>query len=82
MCGIAGYVHKSSCTEFCIDLGNKVQELQACRGPDNHTTTTYSQESWTTHFYHQHLRVADLNPLANPSVIFTIDLKLFFTLFN
>lgn len=65
MCGIAGYVHKSSCTEFCFELGSKVQEFQACRGPDNHTTTTYSQESWTTHFYHQHLRVADLNPLAN-----------------
>ena len=65
MCGIAGYVHKSRCTEFCLDLGNKVQELQACRGPDNHTTTTFSQDSWTTHFYHQHLRVADLNPLAN-----------------
>ena len=65
MCGIAGYVHKSSCTDFCDDLGKKVQELQACRGPDNHTTTTYLNESWTTHFYHQHLRVADLNPLAN-----------------
>lgn len=73
MCGIAGYVHKSSCTEFCFDLGNKVQELQACRGPDNHTTTTYSQESWTTHFYHQHLRVADLNPLANQPMRSNID---------
>jgi asparagine synthase (glutamine-hydrolysing) len=65
MCGIAGYVHKSSCTDFCDDLGKKVQELQACRGPDNHTTTTFLNDSWTTHFYHQHLRVADLNPLAN-----------------
>ena len=65
MCGIAGYVHKSVCTDFCDDLGKKVQELQACRGPDNHTTTTFLNESWTTHFYHQHLRVADLNPLAN-----------------
>jgi asparagine synthase (glutamine-hydrolysing) len=65
MCGIAGYVHRSSCTNFCDDLGKKVQELQACRGPDNHTTTTFLNDSWTTHFYHQHLRVADLNPLAN-----------------
>jgi asparagine synthase (glutamine-hydrolysing) len=65
MCGIAGYVHKSSCTDFCDDLGKKVQELQACRGPDNHTTTSFLNDSWTTHFYHQHLRVADLNPLAN-----------------
>ena len=42
-----------------------MHELQACRGPDNHSTTNYTGESWTTHFYHQHLRVADLNPLAN-----------------
>jgi asparagine synthase (glutamine-hydrolysing) len=65
MCGIAGYIHKNTCSDFCTDLGAKVQELQACRGPDNNSTTTYSGESWTTHFYHQHLRVADLNPLAN-----------------
>ena len=73
MCGIAGYVHKRSCTDFCDDLGKKVQELQACRGPDNHTTTTYLNESWTTHFYHQHLRVADLNPLANQPMRSNID---------
>jgi asparagine synthase (glutamine-hydrolysing) len=65
MCGIAGYIHKSTCTELCSDLGKKVQELQACRGPDNNSTTTYVAENWTTHFYHQHLRVADLNTLAN-----------------
>ena len=73
MCGIAGYVHKSSCTKFCSDLGKKVQELQACRGPDNHSTTAFSNESWTTHFYHQHLRVADLNPLANQPMRSNID---------
>jgi asparagine synthase (glutamine-hydrolysing) len=65
MCGIAGYIHKNTCTDFCDDLGAKVQQLQACRGPDNNSTTTYTAESWTTHFYHQHLRVADLNTLAN-----------------
>jgi asparagine synthase (glutamine-hydrolysing) len=65
MCGIAGYVHKSNCTDLCDDIGKRVQELQACRGPDNHTTTTFVNEAWTAHFYHQHLRVADLNPLAN-----------------
>jgi asparagine synthase (glutamine-hydrolysing) len=65
MCGIAGYIHKNTCTNFCSDLGEKVQELQACRGPDNDSTTTYVSETWTTHFYHQHLRVADLNTLAN-----------------
>jgi asparagine synthase (glutamine-hydrolysing) len=65
MCGIAGYLHKKACTDFCFDLSEKVHELQACRGPDNHSTTNYTSESWTTHFYHQHLRVADLNPLAN-----------------
>ena len=65
MCGIAGYIHKNTCTDFCDDLGAKVQQLQACRGPDNNSTTTYTAETWTTHFYHQHLRVADLNVLAN-----------------
>jgi asparagine synthase (glutamine-hydrolysing) len=65
MCGIAGYIHKNTCTDFCDDLGAKVQKLQACRGPDNNSTTTYTAETWTTHFYHQHLRVADLNTLAN-----------------
>jgi asparagine synthase (glutamine-hydrolysing) len=65
MCGIAGYIHKNTCTDLCDDLGAKVQELQACRGPDNNSTTTYPAETWTTHFYHQHLRVADLNTLAN-----------------
>jgi asparagine synthetase B (glutamine-hydrolysing) len=65
MCGIAGYIHKNTCTDFCDVLGVKVQELQACRGPDNNSTTTYTTETWTTHFYHQHLRVADLNTLAN-----------------
>ena len=65
MCGIAGYIHKNTCTDFCSDLGSRVQELQACRGPDNNSTTTYTSETWTTHFYHQHLRVADLNTLAN-----------------
>ena len=73
MCGIAGYIHKSGCTDFCDDLGKKVHELQACRGPDNHTTTTFLNESWTTHFYHQHLRVADLNPLANQPMRSNID---------
>jgi asparagine synthase (glutamine-hydrolysing) len=73
MCGIAGYVHKSSCTGLCDDLGKKVQELQACRGPDSHTTTTFLNESWTTHFYHQHLRIADLNPLANQPMRSNID---------
>lgn len=65
MCGIAGYIHKNTCTDLCDDLGAKVQELQACRGPDNSSTTTYTAETWTAHFYHQHLRVADLNTLAN-----------------
>ncbi len=65
MCGIAGYIHKNTCTDFCDDLGAKVQKLQACRGPDNNSTTTYTTQTWTTHFYHQHLRVADLNVLAN-----------------
>ncbi len=65
MCGIAGYIHKNTCTDFCDDLGAKVQKLQACRGPDNNSTTTYTAQTWTTHFYHQHLRVADLNVLAN-----------------
>ena len=65
MCGIAGYIHKNICNDSCADLGAKVQELQSCRGPDNNSTTTYSGDSWTAHFYHQHLRVADLNPLAN-----------------
>lgn len=73
MCGIAGYVHKNRCTDFCDDLGKKVQELQACRGPDNPTTTTFLNESWTAHFYHQHLRVADLNPLANQPMRSKID---------
>ena len=73
MCGIAGYIHKSGCTDFCHDLGKKVQELQACRGPDNHTTTTFLNESWTTHFYHQHLRIVDLNPLANQPMRSNID---------
>lgn len=73
MCGIAGYIHKNTCTNFCINLGEKVQELQACRGPDNNSTTTYTSETWTTHFYHQHLRVADLNTLANQPMRSKVD---------
>ena len=73
MCGIAGYVHKNKCTDLCEDLDKRVQELQACRGPDNHTTTTFANQAWTAHFYHQHLRVADLNPLANQPMRSNID---------
>ena len=73
MCGIAGYIHRDTCTVLCNNLETRVQELQACRGPDNNSTTTYTAETWIAHFYHQHLRVADLNTLANQPMRSKVD---------
>jgi asparagine synthase (glutamine-hydrolysing) len=65
MCGIAGFIHREECSDLCQKISKGTQALQACRGPDNQSETTYKTDTWIAHFYHQHLRISDLNPLAN-----------------
>ena len=65
MCGVAGYIHKDTCSEKCIEIETISHENQACRGPDNHNSWKFSKEDITVHLFHQRLRIQDLSPTAD-----------------
>jgi asparagine synthase (glutamine-hydrolysing) len=65
MCGIAGFIHKNSCTEKCQSLEEMVHASQSCRGPENSNTWTESYGSTTVHLFHQRLRIQDLSSSAD-----------------
>jgi asparagine synthase (glutamine-hydrolysing) len=65
MCGIGGYIHKSECSTYCVQIENIVHSNQACRGPDNQSSWTSTKENVTVHFFHQRLRIQDLSESAD-----------------
>ena len=65
MCGIAGYVHKESCTNTCHEIELIIGQLQECRGPDAITSTNSKMGQYTVHLYHQRLRIQDLSENAD-----------------
>jgi len=65
MCGIAGFLHKDTCSEKCIDIETMVHKSQSCRGPESSKSWTEISGSTTVHLYHQRLRIQDLSPTAD-----------------
>ena len=65
MCGIAGYVHKNSCTAACTEIENLVHKVQACRGPDSQNSWFDERNGTTIHLHHQRLRIQDLSSAAD-----------------
>lgn len=65
MCGIAGFVHKGKCSPRCQQLETQVHKLQACRGPDAQTNSTFIEADTVIHLYHQRLKIQDLSDQAN-----------------
>lgn len=65
MCGIAGFVHKGMCSPRCQNLEDQIHKLQACRGPDAQTNSTFVEADTVIHLYHQRLKIQDLSDQAN-----------------
>lgn len=61
MCGIAGYIHRESCSSLCQEIELKINHLQECRGPDAINSTYSRMGEFNVHLYHQRLRIQDLS---------------------
>ena len=65
MCGIAGYIHRESCSDACQEIEHKIANLQACRGPEAITSSSSRMGDYHVHLYHQRLRIQDLSTSAD-----------------
>lgn len=65
ICGIAGFVHKASCSPVCVEIEELSHKSQSTRGPDNRASWVHRSTNYTVHLFHERLRIQDLSALAD-----------------